>query len=85
MELTEQIVAYVHAVERRERNGKWRVRGIEVLPQREPVTQDATLFRYKYLTQAVGENTEAAESAALQRFFTDASCRPYVVYAIRNT
>lgn len=85
MEQMEQIVAYVHAVERRERNGKWRVRSIEVLPQREPVPQDVTLFRYKYLTQGVGESVEAAESVALQRFFTDVSCRPYVVYAIRNT
>jgi hypothetical protein len=55
------------------------------LPQREPVPQDVTLFRYKYLTQGVGESVEAAESVALQRFFTDVSCRPYVVYAIRNT
>jgi hypothetical protein len=51
----------------------------------EAVWDGEALGEGRALGQGVGESVEAAESVALQRFFTDVSCRPYVVYAIRNT
>lgn len=76
------VTAYVYALERLERNGKWKIRGVEALSEATPVPTDIT--RYKGpLVEAQGGTFDDASREAMRRFYTDPACRPYVPYAIR--
>lgn len=76
------VTAYVFAYEFLERNGKWKIRGVEATD--DPTPAATPTVRYKGpLVEASAETLEDAEAAAMRRFYTDPACRPYVPYAIR--
>lgn len=77
------VTAYLFAVERQERNGKWRVRGIEALPTSAP--ERGETHRYKGpLIRADGPTFEAACEEAMRKFYIDPSMRPYLVQMIKQ-
>lgn len=77
------VTAYLFATERQERNGKWRVRGIEALESSTP--ERGEMHRYKGpLLQADGPTFEAACEEAMRKFYIDPSMRPYLVQMIKQ-
>jgi hypothetical protein len=74
--------AYIHIIEKKERNGKWKVKGLDYYESDAPDTNN-TDFRTKPLIDGVGETFDDACAVAFQNFMKTPSCRPYVAYAIR--
>ena len=72
---------HLHAFERRERNGKWRVRSVHALPDLSPEADEGG--RYKHLLTAEGATVEDASAAAWAKFRSDPALRPYFVQIIK--
>ena len=77
------VEAQIHAVEKKERNGKWRVRSVETFSDLHPATTDAGFLRYKHLLSAQGATFDDACELAWDKFRKDPTMRPYMVQIIR--
>ncbi len=77
------VEAHIFALERKERNGKWKVKGIEVHSDRINDADDPQYNRLKYLISGKGESFDLASDDAWSRFKVDPSCRPYILFMIR--
>lgn len=77
------VCVYAHAVERLERNGKWKIRGVAFLTDACPEQTSTQRYRGP-LVQAEGATVDAAEAEARRRFSADPACRPYVAHAING-
>jgi hypothetical protein len=76
------INAYIYAIEKKERNGKWKMRGLDyaensVVSPADPETRTKTLVCGK------GETYEDACRDAWFSFLKSPDCRPYVAHAVR--
>jgi hypothetical protein len=78
------VEAHIHAVEKRERNGKWRVRSVETFSDRHPAITDVGFLRYKHLLSAQGATFDDACELAWEKFRKDPAMRPYMVQIIRS-
>jgi hypothetical protein len=76
--------AHIHAIEKRERNGKWKVRGLEITTDQSVVSPDATSLRYKLLASATGQDFDEASDNAWKKLQTTPELRVYMVMAIRS-
>jgi hypothetical protein len=76
-------VAYIYAIEKKERNGKWKVRALEVMPDSSPVSPDPSAFRYKLLISASGPDFDTACDSVWTAFRQSAALRPYMAQVIR--
>lgn len=77
------VQVHLHAFERRERNGKWRVRSVHTLTDLSPEAEDAGSGRYKHLLTAEGGTVEEASEAAWVKFRSDPALRAYFVQMIK--
>jgi hypothetical protein len=75
--------AHIHAFEKRERNGKWKTRGLDVLADKTPEPLNNIDFRYKHLISGEGDSFEAASADAWQKLSASSSLRSYMLHAIR--
>lgn len=83
MKDSQGVMAYVYAIEKKERNGKWKTRALEVMPDSSPVSPDPTTFRYKHLISASGPDFDTACDNAWVAFKKSAELRPYMAQVIR--
>ena len=74
--------AHIHVIERKERNGKWKVKGLDYYETSAP-ENNAADFRTKPLIDGSGDTFDDACADAFQNFMRTPSCRPFVAYAIR--
>lgn len=76
--------AHVHAVERKERNGKWKIRGLEITASASPESPTFGEIRYRHITSAAGKTFDEACDKAWRNLQTDPALRVYLVHAIRS-
>jgi hypothetical protein len=84
MQNSSVLEAHIHALEKLERNGKWKVRGVEALDTLTPQSPEPGVFRYRHLTSAKGPSFEIASDEAWKKFQSDPSLRSYLAQAIRR-
>jgi hypothetical protein len=76
--------AYVHAVEKKERNGKWKIRGLEITSDSTPESSNFGEIRYRRITSAAGKTFDEACDNAWHNMQKDPALRVYLVHAIRS-
>lgn len=76
--------AHVHAIEKKERNGKWKIRGLEITTESSPESSNFGETRYRRITSAAGKTFDEACDKAWRNLQTDPALRVYLVHAIRS-
>ena len=83
-ESVEVFEAYVHTIERKERNGKWKIRGLEITSEAAPAASAFGDIRHKLVTSAKGKTFDEACDKAWKNMQADPALRVYLVHAIRS-
>ena len=81
---SEVFEAHVYAIEKKERNGKWKIRGLEITAEATPAGDNFGEIRYRRITSAVGKTFDEACDKAWRNLQTDPALRVYLVHAIRS-